>query len=351
MTSYTSLLFNQLAKADPTRTLTLRSRWAADWKRRIKELQRVIRISVVDNDGFGLSRPDVAPGTARQLPAQVPSVHAALEPASSGSWAYRWSHEKVDAFMQWLKEMEERGLLEITYRSATARPMGEPWSNVYVRSAYQSGIKQALAEVKKNDKKLAQWLGMPGGAVSPMFDYTGGAVSAIMMQPFHADRLALAYTRAFDELKGVTAEMDRQISRILTRALAEGKNPREIGALIADRVDKVGLTRGTLIARTETIHVHQQAALNEYYSLEEQTGEVILVQWSATQDSRTRDTHMARHGRVYTKEEAYPLLGEPNCRCALKPWIPATMGMPAKATDKAREICRRVLEEEGKRNE
>jgi SPP1 gp7 family putative phage head morphogenesis protein len=133
--------------------------------------------------------------------------------------------------------------------------------------------------------------------------------------------------------------MDQQISRVLTKGLAEGLNPRDIGKNIADRVDKIGRTRGVLIARTETINIHQNAALNEYYSIEKSTGEVVLAQWRATLDSRVRDTHLARNLVVYTKEEAYALLGEPNCRCAILPYIPVTQGMPEKATDAARKAC------------
>ncbi len=354
MTDYGSFYLT-LNAADPTRTLTLRSRFASDWKGRIRALQVVIRKSVVDNDGFGLSGPkQAAAGLASPSSGPGPSVHIKAPPAAKpNAWAYRWSSEKVKAFMAWLKKMEDRTLLEVTTRLGTARVEGEPWSDVYVRSAYQSGVQRALAEIKRNSKEMAAQLGLSGEIPSPLFEQMGRGVSAIMMQPFHADRLALAYTRVFDELKGVTAAMDQQISRVLTRGIAEGLNPRQIGAQIADRVDKIGQTRGVLIARTETIHVHNQAHLNEYYAVEEQTGEVILVKWSATMDSRTRpahahkvDPHEGWNGLVMTKEEAYSRLGRPNCRCGLVPWIPITMGRPEQMTDAAREIIDRVLKEE-----
>lgn len=333
--------YNNERRADPTRTLTLRERWVTDWNARIAALKKVIKKSVVDNDGFGLKQEN----RFLQVQAAPP-----LTPATTGQWAYRWSHEKVAGFMGWLREMEERSLLEIVQRDVL-RPGGEPWSNIHVRSAYQRGLAYALDNIRKESASLARDLGISDIDLPPAFRSTGGAISALMNQPFHADRLALAYTRVFDELKGVTSAMDQQISRVLTNGLAQGLNPRQIGDLIADRVEKIGGTRGRLIARTETINVHQQAALNEYYASEQATGEVFLVEWNATLDSRTRDTHMERHERVYTKEEAYALIGEPNCRCALLPYIPSVQGIPKKATQAAKAAAEKAVAQSEKREE
>jgi len=346
MTDYTSFYNNQTL-ADPTRTLSLRSRWVADWNRRVARLKRAIWQSVVANDAFGLREDKSHLGSTLLAQAATPP----LPVAQPKQWAYRWSHEKVEAFMAWLKEMESRSLLEVTERPGTLRPGGEPWSNIYVRSAYQSGLRRAMDEVNRRSRELGRTLGLGEDMLPPTFHPTGGAISAVMKQPFHADRLALAYTRVFDELKGVTAEMDKQISRALAMGIAEGQNPRDIGETIARRIEAIGETRGRLIARTETIHIHQQAALNEYYAVEEYTGETMLVQWKATMDSRTRDKHAERNMRVYTKEEAYKLIGEPNCRCALLPWIPSVQGMPEKATVAARAACEKALKEAGKEAE
>jgi SPP1 gp7 family putative phage head morphogenesis protein len=318
MTDYGAFYVNQ-TESDPTRTLTLRSRWVADWNRRIKALKAAIT-KVMEQDVFGFGDTIT---TLAQLEIPQKKFH------------YRYSHEKVADFMKWLGEMEERSLLEITQRPGTLRPVGEPWSNLYVRSAYQKGLEYARSNVNRRSAEIAQRTGLDV-LLPPAFRPTGGAISAIMQQPFHADRLALAYTRIFEELKGVTRTMDQQISRVLAQGISEGLNPRDIGKNIANRVDNIGGTRGRLIARTETINIHAQAALNEYYSTEKSTGEVILVQWKATHDSRVRDQHLERDMRVYTKEEAYGLIGEPNCRCALLPYIPGIQGMSPKASEAAR---------------
>ena len=315
MTDYSAFFINQQA-ADPTRTLTLRSKWSADWSRRVNALKKAVLKSVVDQDCFGLNQPD-----------NRVFVQAELPPSQPRQFAYRWSHEKIEAFMEWLRQMEERGLLEITLRD-TLRPGGEPWSNIYVRSAYQRGLAYALDNVRRNSAELGALLGMVESDLPPTFRNTGELVSMLMNQPFHADRLGLMYTRVFDELKGVTRDMDNRISQVLTRGMAEGKNPRELGKMLSDGIPDLHIgspfrkaeVRGQLIARTEVIHVHAQAALNEYEAIENAHGEVILVEWVATKDSRTRpaharlvDPHRGYDGLVMTREEAYGRIGEPNC--------------------------------------
>lgn len=333
MTDFRAFYLNQRS-ADPTGTLSLRTRWVNDWNRRIVALQKAIKEKVVKQDFFELN-PKPNPF---QIQADNPVTRGTV-----GGWTYRWKPEKVSEFMAWLKEMEQVTLLQVINKNAL-RPGGEPWSNQYVFSAYQMGLSYALDNVRRKGASLARDLGIPEDQLPPSFRSVGGTVSALMNQPFHADRLALTYTRTFEELKGVTAAMDQQISRTLAEGLAQGLNPRQIGDKIADRVEKIGGTRGRLIARTEVINVHQQAALNEYYATENATGEVVLIEWNATMDSRTRDTHAERHGRVYTKEEAYALIGEPNCRCSLLPYIPAVQGMPQKVTQAAKEAAQKAID-------
>lgn len=332
MTDYRALLLNSVA-SDPTRTLTLRNKWVADWNRRIKALKSVVLKAIVEQDVFGLKEQEHFLQVQEDLPVPEPR-----------KFAYRYSQQKVEAFMAWLKEMESRSLLEIIQRPGTLRPEGEPWSNLYVRSAYQRGLEYARTNIASRSAEIAAGMGLKV-PLPPSFKSTGAAISALLHQPFHADRLALAYTRVFDELKGVTAAMDQQISRELAKGIMEGLNPRDIGERIGDRIEAIGATRGRLIARTEVINVHAQAALNEYYSAEKTTGEVVLVQWKATHDSRVREKHLDRDMGVYTKEEAYALIGEPNCRCALLPYIPAVQGMPAKATAAARKVCKSAIED------
>jgi len=104
---------------DPTRTVVLRSRWAAEATRRFAELRRAIVRAIVERDVLGLKDPGL--------------VALALSLPQPRQWAPTWGPGKQEGFMSWLREQEKAGVLEVTMRPGSRG--AEPWSNVYVRSA------------------------------------------------------------------------------------------------------------------------------------------------------------------------------------------------------------------------
>jgi SPP1 gp7 family putative phage head morphogenesis protein len=288
-------LAGTLADKDPTRTIMLRRQFSAAMTRRFRALKGDIRRTIIENDALGLAR--------------SPKVLAAAPP---GAFIYTRTTDKVDAFMKWLRAQEETGILELTYVPGATG--AAPWSNTYIRSAYQRGMVEARNKLRA------------GGADIAAFGSTGETLSAVFNRPFHADRVGLIYTRAYNELKGITEAMDQQISRELAKGLAEGTGPYEMARRINNRVDAIGINRARLLARTEVVQSLNTAALNEFEAAEAVIGEEVLVQWHTAQDERVRGAHRARHGRVYKKEHARALIGEPNCRCALLPYIESIQG-------------------------
>jgi SPP1 gp7 family putative phage head morphogenesis protein len=137
----------------------------------------------------------------------------------------------------------------------------------------------------------------------------------------NTDILKTLYTRAFDQLKGVTQAMSVQIGRILSSGLLEGKTPSQIAFEINDRVDKIGIVRAKLIARTELQYAINFAILKEYERAEAILGEVVKGRWWTQQDERVRKRHRAWHGKVYTREQLMGMVGAINCRCSVLPYI------------------------------
>jgi len=137
-------------------------------------------------------------------------------------------------------------------------------------------------------------------------------------------------------MKGITESMKGQMSGVLAMGMAEGRGPYDIAYKLKDRVEAIGITRARLIARTEVVHTHNAAAMNEFESLEGIVGETIYVQWWTALDERVRATHAARHGKVFKRKTAQGLIGEPNCRCALLPWT-KTLAKARKGTLKVPE--------------
>jgi SPP1 gp7 family putative phage head morphogenesis protein len=150
--------------------------------------------------------------------------------------------------------------------------------------------------------------------ITPQF-----SMAAVFNYPMHADALALLFARNFTDLKGITDEMSAQIARVLTKGLSSGVGPREVAKMIAGRVDKIGIVRGELLARTEIIRAHAEATLNRYqdFGIEGVTGEVkIEVAGDACERCK------AIVGKVMTIDEARGLIPiHPRCRCGFKPVI------------------------------
>lgn len=217
--------------------------------KRFRALKRDIRLSIIDNDAFGI-QPD------RHLLTFAPIFPKAYE--------FKRTPQKISEFMAWLKEEESKGILQVTLRPGLAPGMEAAWTDAYIDSTYKQGIRQAGQELRRQ------------GYAVPSLEVTPGGISAVMGGPVHADRVGVLYTRTFEDLKTVTTVMDSEIRRRLSdgltsglsRGIAEGKNPlviaRELAASLNDRVEHIGIARARMIARTEVIRAHHVATVTEY---------------------------------------------------------------------------------------
>jgi SPP1 gp7 family putative phage head morphogenesis protein len=147
-------------------------------------------------------------------------------------------------------------------------------------------------------------------------------IESAFLRPVHADRAGIIYTRAYDSLVGITTEMDRQISSVLAEGIANGNNPRKIAAAIVDRVDKIGITRARMIARTEVIAAHAEAKLNTYEDANIQ-GVGLMSEWLTANDGKVcEECEAASNKGPYTVEAAHGMIPlHPNCRCTWVPFI------------------------------
>lgn len=127
-----------------------------------------------------------------------------------------------------------------------------------------------------------------------------------------ADKKAIAKIRSrnLTEIKGVSDE----ISKRMTRTLVDGFERRETMKDLAARIDEVtefGLTRSTLIARTETMRALNDVTMDRY----EDAG-ISKVQWVAGgEDGRTCEECLALHMKVFDINDVPYLPLHPNCRC------------------------------------
>ena len=288
-----------LRNADPTRTSTLRAMFVRDVNRRFTKLKKDIYTSIVTNDAFGLNiQTNVAAGP--------------------NAFAFNTSAEKVDAFMKWLQIQIDEGILEVKYMNQLGAAGQQPWTNMYIQDSYKRGITRARYETKKLGIKV------------PPIEETGG-IRAAFGTPFHMDRVGLLYSRTFQELKGITAAMDSQISRVLSQAMADGDGPLTIARKLRAVIDGKGTAvsklaikdslgrfipaqrRAQTMARTEMIRAHHQATIQEYenWGIE---GVNVKAEWSTAGDDRVCQQCSALEGNVYSLEEIRPMIPvHPNC--------------------------------------
>ena len=298
-------------KIDPTRTLTLRSNFARKMRTRFDALVRLIVKAIVEKDVFGLIDKSI----------NTLSVSDMFLPPNK-AFNYTTSQDKIKAFMDWLDEMVRTGILEIsTIPGATQLSIEEAWTDIYILSAYQRGIARAYSELRK------------AGYDVPSIESQGG-MSVVFNQPFHIERVGLLYTRVFQNLKGITAEMDTQISRVLAQGMAEGKGPREIARLMRKVITGVGddlsLTdtlgryipakrRAEMLARTEIIRAHHQASIQTYRSWGVH-GVDVEAEWVTAGFSVCPDCEEMEANSPYTLDEIEFMIPlHPMCRCVAIP--------------------------------
>jgi len=303
MSLYTALRY------DPTRTTGLRDTFARDIAGRFRRLRGVIRKAIVDQDCFGLKQVNRG-GLVFQV-----------------SFDFPRSADKVSAFMDWLKGQESLEILQVSRFPQLGIASEGAWTDLYVESAYQTGIARARDEM------------VAAGYPVPSLADTGG-VAAAFNTSVHADRAGLIFTRVFEDLKGITAAMDTQISRVLSQGMLDGKGPAELARLltrtISGPVGDLGITdtlgrfipaerRAKMLARTEVIRAHHLATIQEYrnWGL---AGVRVMAEWSTAGFNVCPECEdMAMNG-PYTLDYIESLIPlHPNCRC---------MALPIDVTDK-----------------
>jgi len=300
-----------VSRYDPTRTTHLRNAFVRDLNKRFRALRGIIRRAIIEQDCFGMLDKEFKVVTLAAPDFSLPGRKA---------FAFPRSEQKVNAFMNWLQGQEAKGILEVGTMQQIGTPIETAWTNKYIKDSYQRGVIRARMEMKGAGYKV------------PPLSETGG-ISASMSTPFHMDRVGVLYTRVFQELKGITSQMDTQISRVLTQGIADGKNPRELAKLltrtISGPVGDLGITdtlgrfipaerRARTLARTEVIRAHHQGNIQEMKNWAVE-GVKVKAEW-VTAGYKVCPECAALEGKVFSLNEIQNMIPlHPNCRCVAIP--------------------------------
>jgi len=294
-----------VSQYDPTRTTHLRNAFVRDLNKRFRALRGIIRRAIIEQDCFDMLDKEHQVATMATFDLFLPGRKA---------FAFPRSEEKVNAFMIWLQGQEAKGILEVETMQQIGTSIETAWTNKYIKDSYQRGVQRARWEMKR------------AGYEVPSLLETGG-ISASMATPFHIERCGLLFSRTFQELKGITSQMDTQISRVLSQGIADGKNPRELARLltktISGPVGDLGITdilgrfipaerRARTLARTEIIRSFHQANVQEMKNWAVE-GVVVQVEFT-TAGYKVCPICAALEGKVFSLDEIQNKIPvHPNC--------------------------------------
>lgn len=284
---------------DPTKTKTIRQRYAQKLRGGYQRINTLVREFVGERDVLGLG----------ELTAADPPP----------DFSFDRNDEKINGFREWLNQAQEDEILEAVSQN----------ENRYVRQAYETGARTANTDIRQAD------LGDPESDVG-----------ITLQQPVHQDTLQRLYTRNFSELQGLTDEIGREVSRELSTALGEGAGPRDAASRITDVLGTVddgtpqgAMARATTIARTELLNARHTGAAEQY----ERFG-VELVEPILAPDACDLCLQVATDAPYPVRELSSILPRHPNCRCSMTLYTGSEEATASTHTHHvpAREIARTV---------
>lgn len=177
------------------------------------------------------------------------------------------------------------------------------WFYEYVDLAAGKGTGQSFANLSQQ---------------SPAYAAGRESLASILASEPYQLRMALVHARMFEEMKGLTAEVKRDMARVLTDGVGRGLNPREVARNLTEQVG-IEKRRANRIARTEVTTALRRAKWDEDNKAQELYGLKTRLLHISALSPTTRQTHAARHAHLYTNEEVREWYAKGansiNCKC------------------------------------
>ncbi|HDX9078086.1 TPA: phage head morphogenesis protein [Klebsiella oxytoca] len=190
------------------------------------------------------------------------------------------------------------------------------WFYEYVDLAAEKGTGQAYANLSQQ---------------SPVYAAGRESLSAILITEPYQRRMALVNARMFEEMKGLSAEVKRDMARVLTEGIGRGLNPREVSRNLTEQIG-IEKRRANRIARTEITTALRRAKWEEDQEASELYGLKTKLLHISALSPTTRHTHAARHAHLYTNEEVRDWYAKDansiNCKCTQQSVLVDEEGKP-----------------------
>ena len=233
--------------------------------------------------------------------------------ANKTFYSYDISTERYESINDFIESLLRNELLDSI---SGQRPQNWFYQS-YLSSAYNNAIRDTI----QSSKNMAD-PDVVGNEISMMIRQ----LDADAFNPQQVQSLGLAYSRVFNEMKGLTDSMKVDLSETLTRGMASGLGIREITQDIAKRVG-VGFSRAQRISRTEILGAYRTAQRAKTKQINDDIyADSPFVQkqlWFSALAMTSRSWHVSRHSEVYTLQEVEQFYSENgnsiNCLCSQSP--------------------------------
>ncbi len=217
---------------------------------------------------------------------------------NADSVVYTVTPEEMAATNQALREALERWI------EAGREAKYVFWYDVYDAEASQAGATQALTNLTR---------------LSPAYGAQRTLQQIVFSTPYRT-RVALSQVKSYDHWSGLQAGLRSELSQVIGRAIADGRNPRAVRTEIMERID-VSKGRAAGYAQTDVTDTLRQARMAEDQWAEDELGVRTGELWTSALLPTTRQTHAARNGKAYTREQVnafYAVDGNRyRCHCSI----------------------------------
>lgn len=238
-------------------------------------------------------------GLRASLSSTLPLTNARPRPKE---FAFRSDPEKLKAFRDWLDKQINEGVITVN-RS--------PWTERYIKSAYEKGVNKAFTAANKLKMALDEQ-GFIAGQSMHLKQLLTGARATRQIQ--------MLGTRAFEELKGVSTDMAGKMNRILAQGFLEGKSAKAIAKEMSKQTG-LSLKRAKVIASTEVVRANAEGMLDSLERLGiDKVG--VKAEWHTANDERVCEQCAPNEGKIFSIDDARGMIPvHPRCRCSFEPII------------------------------
>lgn len=176
--------------------------------------------------------------------------------------------------------------------------------SAYVSAAYQRGTGQEFSNLSRQ---------------SPAYNAGQMSLQNILLSEPYRRRIGLIAAREFEQMEGLSGDTKSRMSRVLAEGVARGQNPRDVAKSLSNEAAAITRQRANTIARTEISTALRNARLDESAEAESRYGLRTKEMHLSALSPTSRQSHIERHGKLYTREEVQEWYSESansiNCKC------------------------------------